>query len=268
MTKKVLSLLLCAALLAGFAALAGCTKEPEKQEEKAYKVATNAEFEPFEFMKDGNIVGFDVDLINAIGTKIGAKMNLSNMDFNGILGAVSGGTCDIAIAGLTVTPSREASVDFSEPYFTSSQMIITLKDDTVFTGTTKAELDKQLEGKTLGVCEGFTGGGYVEGDDDMGFPGIPNATPKTYNNITLAIADLKSGKIDAVIMDARTAINAAKTDENKDVIKTIEVELTEEKYAIALKKGSTELKAQIDKALADLKADGTIDQLITDWELF
>ena len=260
--KRILALLLCVSLLAVFAA--GCGKE----EKTTLKVATNAEFEPFEFLdsETGEVIGFDADLAKLIAEKLGYEVEFQNMEFEGVLAAVTSGTSDIAVSGLTINAKRSKSVDFSEPYYEgAAQILIVRSDDKVFTGTTKEELDEQLKGKKIGVCSGFTGASYANGDEEWGFSPIENAEVKTYDNISLAIADLKNSAIDVIIMDDSTAKEAASTDENKAAVKVIDVPLTVEAYGIAVKKGDTEMKEKIDKALSELEESGELDKLKEQW---
>lgn len=259
--KKLLAIVLALAMLLCFAGCGG-----EKTDEKVLKVATNAEFEPFESLDaDGNYVGFDVDLINAIAEKIGYKIEFDNMEFDGVIAAVASGSCDIALSGLTVNAKRSKSVDFSNAYYQTAQLLIVGAKDTYFTGTTKEELDKQLEGKNIGACSGYTGQSYAEGNADWEFPGIKDANVKIYENISLAISDLKNGNLDAIIMDGPVAKEAAA--KNADVAKVIDVALTVEDYAIAIQKDNSELKESIDKALEELIASGEVQKLYDKYEL-
>lgn len=279
--KRIGAALLAAALMTVF--FAGCGAETGSDvsnqsnvsdqsgstvKKEKLRVATNAEFLPWEGLsEDGDYIGFDMDLIRLIGEKIGMEVEISNMDFNGVVGSIPSGTCDVGIAGLTITPDREKNVAFSESYHETAQILIVRQNDNIFTGTTKEELDEQLKNKTVGVCEGFTGEQYANGADDLGYPGIEGADIKVYKNISLAIADLKNNVVDVVIMDDTVAKNAASTDENKNDVRVIDVPLTVEKYAIALKKGNTELKEKIDKALQEIKDSGKLDELKETWKI-
>lgn len=266
MNKKML-LSLCVILLASVLLLSACGGGGQKAADNSLTIATNAEFEPFEFMEGSDIVGFDIDLINEIAKLMEVEtVTLSNMEFDGVVAAVQSGTCQAAISGLTVTPKREQSVIFSIPYYSTTQVLITRADDAVFTGTTKDELDAQLTGKTIGVCAGFTGEAYVNGDGDMGFDGIANADVKIFDNISLAVSALKNNSIDVIVMDSTVALNAAAAAGNED-IKVIDVVLTTENYAIAINKNDTELKAKIDEALQKIIDSGKLDELYQKWEI-
>lgn len=258
--KKLLAIALMALMLIG--CFAGCASSPEK-----LLVATNAEFEPFESLDaDGNIVGFDIDLMNAIAEKMGYEVQYENMEFDGVVAAVANGTCDVAISGLTINNKRAKSVNFSDAYYSgAAQILIVGKNDTYYTGTTKAELDEQLKFQTVGVCTGFTGQAYAEGDDEWEFEGIEGANVKIYENVSLAIADLKAGNISTIIMDDSVAKEAASN--NSDAVKVIDVPLTIEEYGIAISKGNAELKDKVNAALSELVANGTVDKLLEQYGL-
>lgn len=254
----ILALMLSVIMVLAFA---GCGKKTDK-----LIVATNAEFEPFESLdKDGNCVGFDIDLMNAIAKKLNVEVQFDNMEFDGVVAAVNQGTCDVAISGLTINEKRKQSVDFSNAYYSGvAQVLIVAANDTTYTGTTKEELDAQLKNKTIGVCTGFTGEAYAKGDTDWGFSGIEGANVKIYENISLAIKDLENGTISAIIMDDSPAKNAANGNSG---VKVIDVPLTVEEYGIAVQKGNSDLLEKINNALAELKKDGTLAELLAKYEL-
>lgn len=254
----VFCLVLAAALVAAPMTAAASTK---------LKVATNAEFEPYEFIKDGKFVGFDIDLMAEIAKKIGAEVTYQNMEFDGVVGAVLSGTCDLAISGLTITPKRAETVAFSVPYINAAQFLIVRTDEKVINGNTKAKLDKQLEGKKIGVVTGFTGQKYVEGDASLKYAKIKNAKPVVFDNVSLAVAALRNKSINVIVMDDVVAQKVCSVDSNKNAIKAIEVPLTVEKYAIAINKKNTELKGKVDAAMKALIADGTVKKLLAKWEI-
>ncbi len=257
--KRVFSVILSLVLLLSGLLLIGCSRD-----ENVLKVATNAEFDPWESLDENQkVVGADVDIITLVAEKLGKTVKFSNMEFEGVIAAV-GGVCDIAISGLTINDTRKESVDFSIPYYETSQILIVGTSDTAFTGTTKEALDEQLKGKVVGVCSGFTGAFYAAGDEEWEFPGVEAASIKTYDAIALAIMDLKKGAVDVIIMDDTVAKNAVKNDED---VKVIDVALTTESYGIAIPKGKTELKEQIDKALGELISEGKLDEIFETWNI-
>ncbi|MCQ2478807.1 MAG: transporter substrate-binding domain-containing protein, partial [Clostridia bacterium] len=151
--KKILAITL-AVLFA--LSLTACGEKKEETKQETLLVATNAEFEPYESLDaDGNCIGFDIDLMNAIGEKLGVKVQYDNMEFDGVVSAVNSGSCDAAISALTINAKRKQSVDFADAYYSgAAQILIVSANDTAFTGTTKEELDAQLKNKKIGVCSG------------------------------------------------------------------------------------------------------------------
>lgn len=269
--SRILSLLMALALVLTCAACgsketaSGSDTDAKKE---ILRVATNAEFEPFESVDkaSGELIGFDIDLMKAIGEKIGYEVKFDNMEFEAVIGAIPSGSCDAAISGLTINAKRKKSVDFCDAYYSgAAQILIVAANDTYYTGKTKEELDAQLKNQKIGVCTGFTGQAYAEGDEEWGFKGIEGAKISIYDNVSLAIADLKNGNINAIIMDDSVAKNAA--NENKNVAKVIDIPLTVEEYGIAVKKGNTELTEKINKAFKELKDDGTYDKLLKQYGL-
>jgi len=263
--KKIIKKVMVTLVLTMTAAfiLAGCGAK----DENTLTVATNAEFEPYEFLEDGEYVGFDIDLLKMIADKMGKEVVYQNMDFDGVIGAVQSGTCDIAISGLTITPSRAKSVNFSTPYIQAAQYLIVNIDDEIFTGATKEELDAQLVGKKIGVCAGFTGEKYVVGDESLEYEAIADAEAVIFDNISFAVTALKNGSIDAIVMDDIPSMKVAASDENKNDIKTIEIALTVEEYAIAVQMDNADLKNEIDAAMQELIDDGSVADLLKKWEI-
>lgn len=269
--KRIFAIALVVCMLFAFAA---CDKKDDtssgaaSEEKKTLKVATNAEFPPFEELDENNkIVGFDIDLIKEIAKKMDVELEFQNMEFDGVLAAVQSGTCDIAISGLTINEKRKQSVDFSDSYHETAQILIVKKDDSYYTGTTKEAIDEQLKNQKIGVCVGYTGEAYANGDADWGYAGIEGADVKSYDNLSLAITDLNNGAINAIIMDAPTAKDAVASDANKDKVKVIDVSLTVEYYGIAVKKGNSELLDKINDALKEIKDSNKLDEFKNTWDV-
>ena len=260
--KKIAALLMAAVLL--MAAMTGCSGSGDNG---TLKVATNAEFDPWEYLENGEFVGADMDIIRAVADKMGMKVEIQNMEFEAVLSALVSKSCDVAVAGLTVNKKRAEQVDFSNAYYKVSQMLIVRNDDTVFTGATKEELDEQLKGKKIGVCTGYTGQQYVEGDPDWPFEPIENAQAVIYDNISLAIQGLKDKAVDVVMMDDAVAKQAAAADQNKDAVRIIDVKLTDERYAIGVQKGNTELMEKVNKALEELRSEGEIAKILAKYDM-
>lgn len=211
---------------------------------------TNAEFPPFEYVgDDGEPDGFDVALIKAVGEKLGKEVQVENMEFDSLVSSI-GNRIDGAIAGMTVTEERKAEVDFSDPYYEAVQFVIVGADSDI------AAAD-DLKNKTIG-CQLGTTGMFLAED-------IEGATAQTYNRAIDAVNDLVNGRVDAVIIDKNPAeVFNTKFEGKVKIMDGANFGFETEEYAIALPKGS-ELVEQVNQALADLKADGTFDALVSQY---
>lgn len=240
--KKILAAALALCMLLCFA---GCGAK----EDNVLTMGTNATFPPYEFVDDdGNIVGIDAEIAAAIAEKLGMELEIKDMEFDSLITACAGGSVDVVLAGMTVTDERKESVNFSDTYATGIQVIIVKEGS----GITKVE---DLDGKMIGVQAGTTGDIYCT--DDYGQDNV-----KQYNNGALAVAALQNDQIDCVIIDNEPAKSYVAANEG---LKILETEYVTEDYAIAVAKENTELLEKINKAMAELKADGTIDKIIDEY---
>lgn len=234
----VLALVLCTM------ALASCGEK--KDEKKTLTMGTNAAFPPYEFVDDsGKIVGIDAEIAQAIADKLDMKLEIKDMEFDSLIPAVQTGSIDVSLAGMTVNEERLESVNFSESYATGKQVII------VPEGSEIASVD-DLEGKMIGVQSGTTGDIYCT--DDYGQDHI-----KQFQNGSAAVMALQNGQVDCVVIDNEPAKNFVAAN---DGLVILETEYVVEEYAIAVAKENTELLDNINKALSELKADGTIDNIL------
>ena len=172
-------------------------------------VATNAGFEPFEFMKGEDYCGIDMEMAAMLADYLGKELVIQNMDFDAVCLSVGQHKCDIAMAGLTITESRKDQVAFTDSYYNASQKLIVAADDTTFDDCKTAEdveaILKTFDSKTkVGVQNGTTGQFYVQGSEDLGFEGF-DMTLTGYKNGSLAVQDLLNGNLDYVIIDAAPA---------------------------------------------------------------
>ena len=237
--KKIFAVVLALAMLC---CLAGCGAK----EDNVLTMGTNATFPPYEFVDDdGNIVGIDAEIAAAIAEKLGMELEIKDMEFDSLITACAGGSVDVVLAGMTVTDERKESVNFSDSYATGIQVIIVKEDSEI------ATVD-DLEGETIGVQAGTTGDIYCT--DDYGQDYV-----KQYNNGALAVAALNNDQVDCVIIDNEPAKNFVAANEG---LKILDTEYVTEDYAIAIAKENTELLEKINTAMAELKADGTIDKIV------
>ena len=257
--KKILAFMLAAMFVLVTFAGCGTAATPENPTEAAQAegeapaenggkliMATNASFPPYEFKGDsGEIEGIDAEIAAAIAQKLGKELEIVDTEFGSIIGGVQTGKYDMGMAGMTVNEERKQSVNFTETYAMGVQSII------VKEGSDIASAD-DLTGKMIGVQQDTTGHIYAEGDY-----GKENVAP--YRTGNDAVQALVSGKVDAVIIDNEPAKSYVAANEG---LKILDTAYAEEEYAICIAKENTELLDSVNKALAELKADGTVDSII------
>lgn len=208
-------------------------------------MGTNAEFPPFEYFEGEEVVGVDASLMKEVAKRLGLTLEIKNMEFDSLGAALDGNQIDLIAAGLTVDATRLETMDFTEGYYDASQTIIVKADSAIKT-------KDDLKGKKIGVQQGTTGEKEAKALSPDGVSSLANGA--------LAVEALLSDKVDAVIIDNNPAI-AYKT-QHGDAITLIEGQFDAEEYAVAVKKGNKALLEAVDKALADMKEDGTFDKLV------
>lgn len=207
-------------------------------------MGTNAEFPPYEFYEGNKIVGIDAEIAQAIADKLGMELIIEDMAFDAIISSVTSGKVDFGAAGMTVTEDRLMSVDFTDTYASSTQVTIVKEGSEI----TNAE---GLKNKIIGVQLGTTGDALA-GD-------IEGATVERYNKGLEAVQSVIQGKIDAVVIDEATAKAFAA---NTQGIIILDEKMSDEEYAIAVKKGNTELVTKMNAAIKELKAEGKLDEIV------
>lgn len=244
--KRLLWLLLVGIVAVGVL-LVGCTGGggPDK-----IRVATDATWAPFEYVdtETEEIVGFDIDLFDAIALRANLTVEYENVAWEPLLAGMATGTYDAAISSITIKPDRLAKMNFSHPYFTAGQIITTLKSNTDITGP------ETLSGKSVGVQTGTTG-------DDLA-TSINGTDVKRYDEIGLAFVALMTNVIDAVICDNPVAYGYVA---KYDTLKNVGEVMSSEEYGIAVKKGEEELLEKINTALDELLDEGIIEELTEKW---
>ena len=173
-------------------------------------VATNAAFPPFEATEGENYTGIDMELAKGLADFLGKELVIKNIEFDTVLPTVDAGQADIAITGLTINETRKKTVNFTDSYYTASQVLVIPADDTTFNNVTDYdELMEVLNGLTsetkIGVQKGTTGQFYVVGDADWDFPGLA-AECVAYANGALAVQDMINGNVNFVIIDQAPAM--------------------------------------------------------------
>jgi polar amino acid transport system substrate-binding protein len=214
-------------------------------------VCTSLPYEPFEFEKGNEIVGFDMDLMKKVAEANNLEMTVVVTGFEGIQSgqALNSGKCDIAAAGMTITDERAKVIDFTDPYFDATQALLT-KDKSL-------DSLEALDGKSLGVMTGTTGEMYAKENAPKG------VTLKAFENLGLQTSAVKSGQIDAIIQDNGPLLDYA--NKNPDTFVTAEFN-TGEQYGFAVKKGgNAELLASANQVIKDSKSDGSYNEIYKTW---
>lgn len=254
--KKIIALLLALVCVFALGACAGGGDDGGDDAKKTLYMATNATFPPYEYYEGSDMVGIDVEIAQAIADKLGMKLEVQDMDFNAILAAVAGGKADMGMAGLTVTPDRLEDVDFSVSYCTGIQVMIVPEGSDI---TSADDIVAKIEaGEDFQIGCQIATTGYIYASDTIENGGFGEDHVQAFPAGADAIAALMSGKIDCVIIDNEPAKAFV---EQNDGLVILESEYVEEEYAIAFAKDS-EIADDVNKALQELIADGTVQKII------
>lgn len=246
MKKRILSIALIAVMAATLVCACGKKESAGMTvNDGVLTMATNAYFPPYEYYEGEEIVGIDAEIAEAVAEKLGLELKIEDMEFDSIITAVQTGKADMGLAGMTVTDERKESVNFSDTYATGIQVVIVTEDSDI------ATVD-DLAGKKIGVQLATTGDIYAS--DDFGEDNV-----EKYSKGNDAIMSLTTGKIDAVIIDNEPAKNFVA---NNPGLKILDTEYAVEDYAACLNKDNTELLEAVNKALVELKADGTLQGIL------
>lgn len=218
---------------------------------EAVQVATDATWPPFEMVDESTkeLIGFDIELMNAIAEEGGFEVEYVNVGFDPLLAGMAQCQYDAAISAMTITEERKESMLFSDPYFEAGQVVTVRFDNMDINGK------DDLVGKMVGSQIGTTGAIFVES--------IEGATLKTYDDIGLAYQDLINGQLDAVVADNPLALDYVGA--NPDQLKTVGEVFTDENYGIAVCQDNTELLEKINAGLAAVKEQGLIEELTQKW---
>ncbi|MGF3585391.1 MAG: basic amino acid ABC transporter substrate-binding protein [Thermoplasmatota archaeon] len=237
--------------------LSGCTEEKKNK----IIVGTDATFPPFEFVdENGAITGFDIEMTKKILTDLGYEVEIKDMGFDQLIGALQTGIIDVIAAGMTITEERLQQISFSLPYYTSDQSVLVKSDSTI---TISSYSD--FANLKLGAQTGTTGALWVEEHlmnttwlSEQNINYSLNVTLESYGSYTDAVLDLGIGRIDAVIVDKPVGLSFEKEGATK-VIYTI---ITNESFGLGVKKENTELLQKINQKLEDFMASEEWDILV------
>ncbi|SFR75170.1 transporter substrate-binding domain-containing protein [Anaeromicropila populeti] len=214
-------------------------------------VGTEAGFAPYEYMDGDTVVGVDMDIAQAIADAMGKELVIKNMDFDGALLAVQNGKIDFVAAGVSVDEERKKYVDFSEEYVDSTEVIVVNKENPMVSSAA------DLKDKVIGVQQGNIADIWCSKEENVKAKEV-----KRYTKFVQAAEDLANGKIDCIVMDELPAVELVTANDKLVILEGEENIVFQDQYAIALKKGNTELQEQINEVIKDLKENGKIDEFI------
>jgi polar amino acid transport system substrate-binding protein len=211
---------------------------------------THLPYEPFQVRKGDTVVGFDVDLVDLVAQDLKVTQEIVDTPFEGIQTGedLNARKCDLAAAGMTITPVREKNLDFSAPYFDATQALVAKK------GASYTSL-ASLKGKKLGVQQGTTGETYAQKN-------AAGVTTVQFEDVALLLTAVKTGQVDAAVNDNGVLFEYVR--KNPDTEVTAEFD-TGEQYGIGVRTGNDTLRKEIDKVLKKAKADGRYDSIYKKW---
>ncbi len=260
--KKLTAMILAATM--SLTVLAGCGGSGDTASEGSAAaekkgdvviVGTNPTFEPFEYQDEsGNMTGFDLDLMAAIGEDQGFDVEFKSLEFDALVGAITTGNIDVVASGMSITPERLKSVAFADPYMDASLGIMVAADSDIAS-------KEDLAGKALGAQIGTTGADEVNAMKDDG----TIADAKILDNYNTCIQELLNGGIDAIIIDIPVA--QAFMAKQGDKVKLVGEPYVADYYGLAVKKDNTELQEKLNKGLANLIENGKFEELCKKYEL-
>lgn len=234
--KSIVAILLFFSLI-----ITGCGARKEDE----LVLATEAGFAPYEYYKDGKIVGVDIDIAKEIAKRLDKKLVIKDVSFDFLINEVKSGKADFAAAGISITEERKQEVDFTDEYTTSNQVVVIRKDSDI-------KSFDDLKTKRIAVQLGTVSDLYVSEN-------YKKATLITHKKYLSAVEDVKSKKADCIIMDQLPAQEIVKENEELKIMDGI---LFQDKYGMIVKKGNDKLLKEINKVLKEMNEDKTIENLI------
>lgn len=264
--KKIITLILSVLMVLGCFGLTACNDEPEKETLYVY---TEAGFPPYEYMKDGKLVGVDIDIMNKIGEELGYNVVITSIDFGLILTKVGQNAMAVGAAGMTKKPDRDEIALASISYATSMQYVITVKGTFTDADLVDGKLPiSKLAGKKIGTQEATTGhflvADAVDGYNDENEEHVTGeiegtgATYEQFKNAVLASQHLGTS-LEAVVIDKLPAESIVSGNDN---FECIPLEAEPESYVLYFNKSATELVAKVNVVLQKMIDDGTIAQYV------
>jgi len=240
MIKKIL---LCLLLLSSVAC-------QEKKNENIIKLATSPDYPPFEYKKNGEIVGFDIDMAKLIAKELGKELSIIEIDFSSLIPALQSGKVDFVISGLTVTEDRERNVDFSDVYYKASIVGLAFQNQNI--KNIEDLKDKKIGAQLGSVMEIFAKDQQKE---------LEGVTVTSLSNNLHLLQELKLGRIDILFLEEGQIKDFLSM--NPELV-SITFPKTGSGYAVAFRKNS-DLKDQFNKAIGKLKSEGVLKKQEKFW---
>ena len=230
-------------------AFAGCAKKSGGK----IAIASDCTWPPMEFVNENKqIVGFDIDLINAAAKAGGFEVEIKNAAWDGIFAGLAAGKYDAVISSVTINEERKKTMDFSTPYLNAGQILVVRKE------TKNVSKLEDFKGKTAGAQIGTTGAFAIDKNKDI--------KKKSYDDIGLGMEDLVNKRIDVIVCDKPTAVSyALKNAKYKEKLMIVGEPFTEEYYGIAVKKGNTEILDKLNAGLKKVTESGEIKKIEDKW---
>lgn len=252
MKKTMKSLLMVGTMVLGMGMLAtGCGKDTASTggEKDVYVVGTDASYAPFESMSGEKIEGFDVDVLNAVAEAGGFKVEYVNTPWDGIFLALKNGERDIVASAVTITDERKETFDFSDPYFEATQMIVSKSGSGI-----KSLAD--LKGKKVAVQNSTTGDEVVSN-----LLGKDSGDVKRYDNMPLALLELKNGGVDAAVGDNGVVLEYVKNNGSDGLETVVDSSFVKENYGFVVAKGNAELQKKLNEGIKKIKESGKLAEI-------
>jgi polar amino acid transport system substrate-binding protein len=245
--------------VAALAIAVGFSSAPAQADELAklktageMRIAMSGQYPPFSFTNEHNeVVGFDASIGSEIAKRMGLKANIVTTPFDGIIAGLLAKKYDAVVASMTITPEREKAVDFVGPYYHAGRTIVVKESSSI-------QKLEDLNGKTVGVTMGDAHEKWAKTQGDL--------SVRTYKGLPEMLIDLDAGRLDALVMDSIPVMIAVKeTGQKVRILDTPDIEGGRVALGIAIRKNNPELKAEMQKTLEAMLADGGYEKISMEW---
>lgn len=247
--KYFTTLLVALALSFGLMTAVGFGQDMEE-----LTVGTSAGFPPFEIMEEGELEGFDVDLMEAIAEEQGFDLRWRDLSFESLIPALDAGKIDAVAAAMTITAERDEKVDFSDAYWSADQAVIVREESELNV------VEVLMGSRMIGSQTGTTGASWVK-EELIEKDIIGKSVLRHYETYVMAVRDLVNKNIDSVVVDTPVA----ETFTERQPVKVIARLVTGENYGLAVKEGNSELLAELNAGLEKIEDSGKYDELVEKW---